>query len=726
MKLTGILSTLRLTDIAHPFRRCRTPMPSSVELLEGRCLLAAGEFDTSFGDGGVTSADDRVPGAISSVAVQHDGKIVVAGVASATGDSDFRVSRFHPDGQLDASFGINGIVTTTFSGPSSAASIAIQQDGKLVVAGFRFDGVATDVALARYNPDGSLDQDFGELGLVTTDVGTTDDAIAVAIQADGKILTFGSSFESSSSEQRSLLVRYNDDGNLDTEFGDGGIVLYSFGGVAYGHDMVIGSDGKIVVVAEVLTGDQSSFDFGFARYTSDGHLDSSFGNGGTVVTDFGSVSQDTEPRLVLGRGGEVIAAGTVLQDGNQGIGVIRLTSNGRIADRFEITSDAISSLSSLRFTDIAIQNDQKLLISGYLESTDTEHALLMRVNRSGSLDTTFGNEGVVTDGLTGSYFSRNTIQLEGKIIVASSVSDPESETFASFMSLSRYLGDVTAFVALPPTGISYTAVLENGLLHLRTRKGNEVIDPIPVSDKAIIHFDGSVTADRVTLHRSFSEFRGTITFSGHDGKDLFDAKSVSSDIVFDGGDGNDTFLGGGGHDSAFGGSGNDSLVGAGGDDFLDGGADKDRLKGDAGNDLLIGDSGNDSLRGGTGHDTLLGETGRDTLQGEDGDDVLDGGDDEDFIVGSAGNDSMRGGNGKDTLYGGAGADLLIGSSGNDYLFGDSGDDSLLGDNGDDQIFGGTGLDLINPGIGRDGIHDSRRVIDLSFTFDFDALIAGLV
>lgn len=374
-----------------------------------------------------------------------------------------------------------------------------------------------------------------------------------------------------------------------------------------------------------------------------------------------------------------------------------------------------------------MQDDGKIVVAGRIGALDD--FAVFRFNIDGTLDSTFGPGGNISTDFHGNSDVAEglAIQSDGRVIVVG-FTQPAAGLGNASVALARYHGVLRIEpVILPSSGHTHVALFINNEFHLR-RFGSraDLIPPITLENVSEISIQGSYLSDRLVFDKSLNQFKGHIRFSGLDRNDLLDVTAVDLDVRFDGGTGNDTFLGGGGHDSAFGGSGNDSLVGAGGDDFLDGGADKDRLKGDAGNDLLIGNSGNDSLRGGTGHDTLLGETGRDTLQGEDGDDVLDGGDDEDFIVGSAGNDSMRGGNGKDTLYGGSGADLLIGSSANDYLFGDSGDDSLLGDNGDDQIFGGTGLDLINPGIGRDGIHDSRRVIDLSFTFDFDALIAGLV
>jgi uncharacterized delta-60 repeat protein len=134
------------------------------------------------------------------VAVQADGKILVAGTASGTGsfDSDFALARYNIDGSLDSSFGDDGRVTTDFAGRVDRAfAVAVQADGKIVVAGYSYDsGIfdSSDFALVRYNTDGSLDTSFGGDGRVTSDfAGSADIANAVAVQADGKIVVAGSS-----------------------------------------------------------------------------------------------------------------------------------------------------------------------------------------------------------------------------------------------------------------------------------------------------------------------------------------------------------------------------------------------------------------------------------------------------------------------------------------------------------------------------------------------------
>ncbi|HYV94841.1 MAG TPA: delta-60 repeat domain-containing protein, partial [Chitinophagales bacterium] len=151
-------------------------------------------------------------------------------------------------GSLDSTFGTNGKVTTDFSGvDDSGNSIAVQSDGKLVFAGYSDNGSDYDIAVVRYNADGSLDNSFGTNGKVTTSIGGDDDyGLSVALQSDDKIVVSGCSYNGLNNDF--AVVRYNSDGSLDNNFGTGGKVttaLGSFGEVAY--SMVIQSDGKIIL-----------------------------------------------------------------------------------------------------------------------------------------------------------------------------------------------------------------------------------------------------------------------------------------------------------------------------------------------------------------------------------------------------------------------------------------------------------------------------------------------
>jgi uncharacterized delta-60 repeat protein len=188
-----------------------------------------------------------------------------------------------PPGNLDTTFDGDGLVTTNFAAAAEARGLAIQGDGKIVVAG-RVDAPGSrDFALARYNTDGSLDPALDTDGKVTTDFDAgLDFGYAVAIQADGKIVTAG--YADVSGSRDFALARYNPDGSLDTAFDGDGKVTTDFAGsadVAWG--MVIQGDGKIVVAG--LADVSGTGDFALARYNPDGSLDTAFEGDGRVTTD---------------------------------------------------------------------------------------------------------------------------------------------------------------------------------------------------------------------------------------------------------------------------------------------------------------------------------------------------------------------------------------------------------------------------------------------------------
>src|SRR3990167_10464207 len=220
-----------------------------------------GSLDTK-----VTTSNDFSADVAYSVAIQSDGKIVVAGSSDNNGsNNDFALVRYNTNGSLDTTFNSTGIVTTAIGSNTDVAnSVAIQSDGKIVVAGYSYNGSNNDFALVRYNTDGSLDTTFNSTGIVTTAIGSsTDAANSVAIQSDGKIVVAG--YSNNGSDYDFALVRYNTDGSLDTTFNSTGIVTTAIVSSSdYANSVAIQSDGKIVVAGYSWNG--TSNVFAVARY----------------------------------------------------------------------------------------------------------------------------------------------------------------------------------------------------------------------------------------------------------------------------------------------------------------------------------------------------------------------------------------------------------------------------------------------------------------------------
>jgi uncharacterized delta-60 repeat protein len=220
-----------------------------------------GSLDATFDTNGIVTTSFSSPAAFCyALTLQPDGKIVAAGENQNGTSHEFALARYNGDGSLDATFDTDGRVTTAIGNIWSVGrAIALQSDGKIMVAGSSVIGIGSDFALARYNFDGSLDTTFGTNGMVTTDIGNSDDlSSAVAIQPDGKIVVAGSSFSGGNNDF--ALARYNSDGSLDTTFDTDGKVTTDLGGNDVGYAIAIQPDTKIVVAGS------KDDDFALARY----------------------------------------------------------------------------------------------------------------------------------------------------------------------------------------------------------------------------------------------------------------------------------------------------------------------------------------------------------------------------------------------------------------------------------------------------------------------------
>ncbi len=298
------------------------PDPSTVGFAVLR-FRANGTLDPKFGKGGIVISHSRGMSSVYAMELQSDGKIILAGQAfdPLTSRSDFALARLLPNGKLDPTFGHRGVVITNFGGQDDfARAIVLQPDGKIVVAG-RGDsgGGSLEFALARYLRDGKLDATFGAGGMVTTFVGEGYEAMDLALQADGKIVTVGQRF---ARDTDFALVRYDANGSLDSTFGSGGQVMIDLGQTELAYAVALQKDGKIVIAGRYADmGDE--FSFVLARLEPDGSLDASWGGQGYVVTSIGVAAQGEARDIAIQADGKIVAAG--LARGSDGGGDFALT-----------------------------------------------------------------------------------------------------------------------------------------------------------------------------------------------------------------------------------------------------------------------------------------------------------------------------------------------------------------------------------------------------------------
>ena len=338
-----------------------------------------------------------------------------------------------PSGGLDPGFG-GGKVSTAFGGDDTA--MALQADGKIVMVG----GSGTDFLLARYNVDGSLDTSFGSGGLVTSDVGSgsADEARAVAIQSDGKIVVAGNAVVGRTSNNQFnfdfAVARFNADGSPDTSFGNGGKVTTDFNGQTdRAFALAIQGDGKIVVAGSATPANGISTDFAVARYDSTGAPDNSFGSGGKLTTDVGGAT-DIAQNVVVQPNGAILVSGVLTLGSDPTLGhggLARYDGNGIPDSSFG--SGGKVTLPNVALGDaLAVQGDAKIVVAGSAVVAGTFQFALMRLSASGSPDGGFGSNGLVTTGFsTQDDFGRAmAIQADDRIVVVGQSSNKSNPDFA--------------------------------------------------------------------------------------------------------------------------------------------------------------------------------------------------------------------------------------------------------------------------------------------------------
>ena len=367
-------------------------------------------------------------------------------------------------GDLDITFGTNGMVNTNIGASSEATSMVIQSDGKIVVAGLS----VSDFAIARYNANGSPDTSFDSDGIVTTDFNGGDDkGLAIALQSDGKIVVAGDN------DGDFAIARYNANGSLDTSFDSDGKVTTHFGGWDSGQAIVIQPNGKILVagLSLVQVGRNSLIDIAIARYNLDGSLDVTFDSDGKLLTDIDM--RDNAASIALQSNGKIVVGGSSSNGGPEHFIALRYDADGTLDTSF--SSGGIFSIAMGDYdqsSSIAIQNDGKILIAGYASITNQEAFAIARLNADGSLDSTFGSEGKATTlfGPGGDGIGEIALQSDGKIVAAGYANNGTDYVFA----VARYNsvggldssfgtgGKLTTLIGISDDGANTVAIQADG------------------------------------------------------------------------------------------------------------------------------------------------------------------------------------------------------------------------------------------------------------------------
>jgi uncharacterized delta-60 repeat protein len=718
-----------------------------------------GSLDRSFdGDGKVVGPFEGARREVYDALVQPDRKVVVGGTSISGPRKDFYVARFNPDGTPDTSFEGNGrAVTYLGAGRQSVVrALTLQPDGKIVAAGTAApagQSEALDVAVARYNTDGTLDKSFAGDGTAVNDFQPDDDVFDVAQYPGGKIVVGGGPG----------LVRYNADGTLDRSFDrDGAVDL----GEAHLPRLAVLVQGSKVLADRT---------YRVVRFNADGSPDPTFAS--PVLEPGPDEPADGAYAFVTHMApapdGDVVVLGFHHDhyDERDRYALWRLNPDGALDPAFGSGGTVVGDPGGLDYLNViglAVEADGRILVgangvSYYGNGMPT--TVVARHLPGGAPDHSFGIDGLeevrAEDPDDNSGYRAEALALDptGDVVVAGQMT--WYSTSVGF-GVARLNGDGA------PGGVKFDRV--HRTLTVRGTLGDDTIRLGASGGRILVTLNGRTYA---FLRQSVD----SVLVHGSDGDDTIVVTGELPHLELVGGAGNDSLRGGPGAEALQGGDGDDTLDGGFGADTMIGGNGVDSVDyrsrtravivigGDASsggngekgeNDSIVwnvekvyGGSGDDVLHvltsapaaafGGAGNDTLYGSSGPDALWGGDGDDVLVHSRGPDYLRGGAGNDTYNtyydyaggsrvslddvandGDDGDDNvcsdvenLLGGPGDDLFTGSSannhldgggGNDTLLGLAGDDTLLGGDGDDTLTDAQGINILDGGPGNDTVN----------------------
>ncbi len=356
----------------------------------------AGALDTSFNNFGfkLISTYETNGNTFSNVKsiLQPDGKILLAGISFDNNVSNYCVLRLNQDGGNDATFGINGYFYLVGNSPNTLCDLAIQSDGKIVLVN-SYVPVATSqnyMMAIRINTNGSIDNSFGTNGykIIDTIIGT---ATTVKIQNDGKILIGGTTVEINNNNFG--VYRLMPNGSIDTSFGFNGLTAKINGNIGLGsviYAMDILPDGKIICSGGFYEINNTFDNFCTVKYNSNGTIDTTFGNNGMVLTavDTGGDVINTQ---IIQPDGKILLSGYASDGVHYYLPLMRLNPNGSIDTTFGINGLVSQDITDAPYPtcqSIVLQPDGKIVAVG-----NSAKSFISRFNSDGSLDTTFNNTG---------------------------------------------------------------------------------------------------------------------------------------------------------------------------------------------------------------------------------------------------------------------------------------------------------------------------------------------
>lgn len=472
---------------------------SSISLVP---LQAQQTLDPTFGTDGVvnTALDPGYDGAYA-MALQTDGKIVITGPSGTPGSLNVLVARYSTDGLLDAGFGTNGVAIFNINGDDYGYAIALQDDGKVLVAGSTKTGTNNDMLVLRLLSDGMPDTSFGPAGVVTLDGGSTNDKVnAIAVRPDGHIVIGGNA--TTAGKECFYLAQINADGTLDDSFGTSGEVKHLVGtDNCQLNALSLLDDGRIVAAGSSFA-TATQYDFAVCRYMADGSFDTSFNTTGKAVIA-ASTTNDNGYGVAVQTDGDIVVGGVQNSTSTSAaiVTLARSNADGTLDDAFG--TDGLAHLftggNPTRAAQVIIQPDGAILACGTASPAANERdSYLCRLTSDGVADASFGVNGELIFGEVNLY--RETpcmvLQPDGKVIVGGI--DAGGGVVNTL--LLRYGSAMTTSISerSTPEGITIRSARPDGLLFDLPYAASEV-EVIDANGRLLQRSEGSFASGHNTL-----------------------------------------------------------------------------------------------------------------------------------------------------------------------------------------------------------------------------------
>jgi uncharacterized delta-60 repeat protein len=407
----------------------------------------SGTLDPTFGNGGIRSvpvAAGAQQDEAFALVIQADGRLVAAGYV-AESPKRFAVARFSEDGSLDGTFGVAGVAKMLIGNRSEAHAVALGDDHRIVVAGFAVEGGIERFAVVRLLPDGRPDPSFGSNpaspGIVTTTIGTRDSrAEAVAVQPDGEIVVAG--WTRGPANKDVAVVRYRSDGSLDTAFASQGKLALAIGtNNEEARALALQPDGKLLIGGSTIEGTHE--EMLVVRLMPGGALDTTFGATGSRRIVFG-VSDQSAGALALLPNGKILAAGSAKVEGGVRFAVARLDETGALDPTFGVdgrTTTPLGDTSEAR--GIAVHPRGRFALAGRARVGGRFDVAIVQYRANGRVDKTFGAGGTATVpiGTRSDEAFATALQDDGKLVLAGSARSGSDSNFALARLLEDDCGD---------------------------------------------------------------------------------------------------------------------------------------------------------------------------------------------------------------------------------------------------------------------------------------------